>query len=187
MDCRHAISQIAALSADDLPASSIAELRAHLAECLGCREEWELFQSTRLVVSTVSQPVPTAECTERMWQACFQEVHVRIEQQRLKEQGAEQRPRMLNWLMLQPRWGWVALGGAVVVLGGVWLLPAQDVQGPDGRIPDKRPDVRFTLPPEGTSPLVNHHAATMFDPFTDHVGSTLVSYSATAPQPDSQP
>ncbi|HVF10178.1 MAG TPA: hypothetical protein VNA16_05210 [Abditibacteriaceae bacterium] len=187
MDCRHAISQIAALSADDLPAPVIAELRAHLAECLGCRQEWQLFQSTLLVVSTVSQRVPTTEQTERMWQACFQEVHIRIEQQRLKERRAEQRPRMWNWLMLQPRWGWVALGGAVTVLGAVWFLPPQDVQAPDRPPRTEITRVSFEMPPDGTSPLVNHHVATMFDPFTDHVASTLVSYSATAPQPRKQP
>jgi hypothetical protein len=40
--------------------------------------------------------------------------------------------------------------------------------------------IRFDRPPAAASPLINHHSAMAFDPFADHVGSTLVSYSATA-------
>jgi hypothetical protein len=162
-------------------------LREHLAKCPPCLEEWRRFESTLFIVSTVSQPLLNSEQTDQIWQACFQEVHGRIEQRRLQKQGVKQRPPLLNWLTLQPRLGWAALGSAVLVLVGVWFLAPQTVQSPDninGPLPSiRQANVTFEMPPEGTSPLVNHHAATMFDPFTDHVGSTLVSYSATAEQP----
>lgn len=108
------------------------------------------------------------------------------------------RAGLWSWAALQPRWGWAAVGGALVVLGSVWwftpepaaptppkgVLVLRSLPAPGQESAETGRLVSFEPPPPLASPLINHHAAMSFDPFTDHVGSTLVSYSATAPQPN---
>lgn len=189
MDCRDVESQLAILSAEDLSESAAATLREHLMRCTECEKEWQMFQATMLMLSTTSQPIVTAEVSEKLWQCCSDKLHERIEQQRL----AAQRPAWWNWARTQPRWGWAALGGAVAVFGGVWLYgpqesqPSQDVavaQLPAGDQATPGTLVNFQTPPDTASTMVNNHTAMTFDPFIDHVASNLVSYSATAPSAD---
>jgi hypothetical protein len=115
-----------------------------------------------------------------MWQCCAEKLYEKREAERL----ARQNPGLWSWMRVQPRWGWAALGGAVAVLGSVWLMTPNPTN--DGAPTLATADatgqlVMFREPPRAASGMVNHHAGMAMDPFTDHVGSTLVSYSATAP------
>jgi hypothetical protein len=86
----------------------------------------------------------------------------------------------------QPRWGWAALAGSVAVLAAVWFSTPQNNASPTNLAADNLPEgtlIRFERPPSAASPFINHHSAMAFDPFADHVGSTLVSHSATANNP----
>jgi hypothetical protein len=82
--------------------------------------------------------------------------------------------------MLQPQLGWAALGAAVAIFGSVWMLtPAQTDEQPlvFTANPAQVAQIGFERPPDTAMPLLSHHAAMSIDPFTDHVGTTLVSYS----------
>jgi hypothetical protein len=211
MDCRSARNRLAALSAEQLSVRSLAALQQHLDHCPSCRREWEYFQYTLLVVSTTSQPLLTREDSDRMWQQCRQKLQAQqqtgshtaplVDASARRRSGyLAQPPRagLWSWAALQPRWGWAAVGGALVVLGSVWwftpepaaptppkgVLVLRSLPAPGQESAETGRLVSFEPPPPLASPLINHHAAMSFDPFTDHVGSTLVSYSATAPQPN---
>jgi hypothetical protein len=178
MDCRQAQSSLADLSAEQLPSSSVSELHSHLEHCPECHREWQLFQVMLITLSSSTQALPSQQQSEEMWNACLQKWMEQVEEQR-----AAQRSSLWDWVRRQPRWGWAALGGAVAVFGGIWMFSPHD---DPSELPPTPPGVtwiRFDTPPAIASSLVNHHSAMAFDPFTDHVGSTLVSYSATAPAP----
>lgn len=190
MDCQKAKSLLAALSADDLTANDVSTLEAHFALCPECEHEWFVFQNTLFVVSTAPQPLPTPGQSQVMWQACSQQIHLRIEERRL----ASRRPGLFSWAARQPRLGWVALGGAFAVLGGVWLFGPSEAPSTSASLSmasletlnssgadDLGPLIAMSRPPRNAASLVNHHAAMAFDPFTDHVGSSLISYAATSP------
>jgi hypothetical protein len=82
-----------------------------------------------------------------------------------------------------------------VVFGAVWFLAPGDATGSNdsaGRevvtpetelvmFPSPQSGETFSNPPAGAAALVNHHTGMTVDPFTDYVGNTMVSYSATAP------
>lgn len=194
MNCHQVQSQFAALSAGELPSSEGAALKSHCIGCSPCRREWEDFQNTLLLLSTLSQPLPSDECSCQMWNVCAEEIFLRVEERRLAPLSF--RERVLNWMQQQPRWGWAALGAAVAIFGSVWLLTPNDAAqngaleaslngGPIMRIgaPSAEPTdfgsmpvrVHFEPAPAGTSGAVDYHAAMSFDPFVDHVGSSLVS------------
>ena len=195
MKCRQAQSRLAVYSAENLSDKELAALCEHLDKCPECHREWVVLQSTLITLSTTSQPLLSRETSDKMWQCCEERLRRRAQQTALGIAPAPLATRdagynaaaagstMWNWIF-QPQVGWAALGAAVAIFGSVlFLTPSQ---------PDEQPltyegpsvpatQVAFEAPPEGTQPLVNHHAAMAIDPFTDRVGTTLVSYSATAP------
>ena len=181
MDCRQAQSRLADLSAEHLSSSSATELRAHLVQCPQCDQEWQVFQETLLILSVSTQPLPSQQQSRVMWDVCLQKVAEQVEQQRAE------RPALWGWARRQPRWGWAAVGSAIAVFGGVWWLAPHEETAPAqfAASPDIVQRISFERPPANASPLINHHVAMAFDPFTDHVGSTLISYSATVPSPTS--
>ena len=182
MTCRECLEQFPALSADDVSASSALTMRDHLESCPQCQQEWRVFEHTLFVLSTSLQPLPAPQASDAMWQHCSEHVFQKIEKQRLAHRS--HRPGVVGWLTRQPRWGWATLGGELAVLGSVWFFTPHDTQ-PDALLPRRVSipvtRVTFERPPAVASGLVNHHSALNADPFTDHVGSTLVSYSATTP------
>lgn len=194
MNCQHVQSQFAALSAGELPSAEGATLKSHCIGCVPCRREWEDFQNTLLLLSTLSQPLPSNESSREMWSVCAEEIFQRIEKRRVAPLSF--RERTLGWMQRQPRWGWAALGAATAIFGSVWMLTPNDEPqngalqagldgGPIMRIgaPRATPNefgslpvrVRFEPAPAGISGAVNYHAAMSFDPFVDYVGSSLVS------------
>jgi len=202
MDCQRAKSGLALLSVEnvfdengsvkngssDTREPALREIEEHLALCPPCRQEWQVFQQTLFVLSTTSQHLPSAECSRAMWEACSRGIYDKIETQRIATQSSGAISWSLgSWMKSQPAWGWVTLGGAVAVFGAVWFMaPQNDVT--------VQPNTTYALvadgdrPPQVASPFINHHSAMAFDAFNDHVGSTLVSYSATsqnAESPDS--
>jgi hypothetical protein len=190
MTCRECLEKIADLSADDVAASSAQTMLDHLESCPQCQREWSIFEHTLFVVSTTSQPLPAPQASDAMWQGCCDHIFNKVETQRGKG------PSLYRWAARQPRWGWVSLGGALAILGATWVLaphedtldvlangvPSQVVAvNSQAGLGSPGPLITFERPPAGASGLVNHHSAMATDPLADNVGSTMVSYSATAP------
>jgi len=189
MDCQSAKSGLALLSIEDVSSSDIREpavreIEEHLAKCPPCQNEWHVFQQTLLVLSTTPQKLPSAECSRAMWEACSRSIFDKVEAQRVPANVSSASWSLGTWFKSQPVWGWVTLSGAVAVFGAVWFLTPQS----DAPVsPNSNATYTFVAsgnrPSEVASPFVNHHSAMAFDPFNDHVGSTLVSYSATSQNP----
>jgi hypothetical protein len=192
MNCQRAKSSFATLSVEEMTSPSMRELQEHLAQCPPCQREWHTFQQTLLIVSTTSQPILSAERSQAMWQECARCCMESTEKKRLEAQRpALWRSPFGQWMSTQPKWGWAALGGSLAILAAVWFSTPQNSTSPTNNespsafalrsLPEGEL-IRFERPPSAASPFINHHSAMAFDPFADHVGSTLVSYSATAPQ-----
>ncbi|HEX8550983.1 MAG TPA: hypothetical protein VF681_05445 [Abditibacteriaceae bacterium] len=170
MDCRQALTELSDLSADALSSSRAQDLMQHLRDCPPCETEWQAFQTTLLRLSSAPQALPTQEQSRRIWAACLEEISRDVERKRAPQ----------GLFGFAPRWSWAALAGAAAVFGGVLLMAPHAETATQGNAPSTR-IVRFENPPESMTALVNHHAGMSFDAFNDHVGSTLVSYRATAP------
>lgn len=176
MNSREAQSLLPDLCSDCLDAQTEKLVREWLEKCPDCQAEWRALHSSLLVLSTSSQPLCSDEQSRQMWQRCAEKIYNRIETDR----QAKQKTSWLSWARLQPRLGWATLGGAVAVLGGAWFLTPQSTEPNDAPLTSIAGFVDFRQPPRAASTLVNHHSGMSIDPFTDHVGTTLVSYSSTA-------
>lgn len=100
-----------------------------------------------------------------------------------------------GWLQLlrnafAPRVGYAAAGVAATLLGAAYFLsPSAPSQAPALRtvlalppMPEgKAKLVSFQTPPHATTGMLDYHSAMSFEPFSDHVAPTLVSYTATQP------
>lgn len=98
-----------------------------------------------------------------------------------------------GWLQLlrnafSPRLGYVTAGVAAALLGAAYFLsPTPAPQAPASRVafslpamPEVRANlVSFQTPPHATTGMLDYHSEMSFDPFSDHVAPTLVSYTAT--------
>jgi hypothetical protein len=191
MTCRDCLGKFSALSADDISATSAAAIHDHLLACPQCQGEWVLFERTLIVLSTSTQPLPSAQASEQMWQSCADHVFKKVENRR-----TARRSGLLGWMTQQPRWSWASLFVALTILGAAWLFAPHDEafnvltdgvntvwRNSDTSHAGFGPGalVTFQRPPAATSGLINHHSAMAADPFADNVGSTLASYSATSP------
>jgi hypothetical protein len=86
-----------------------------------------------------------------------------------------------------PRFGYALAGTAALVLVASLFFspavaPAPQVVAALPAVPSlltKR--AAFATPPHATTGMLDYHAATSFEPFSDQVGPTLVSYTATQP------
>lgn len=197
MDCRDCQAHICDLSADALPAAAAESVREHLKVCATCGEEMAVLERTLFSVSCLSQPLPSPLASEQMWHRCAEHIFEKVEAQRSGSQNStaavspstsEYSGGIFSWFSRQPRWSWGALGGALAVLAGVWFLAPQDDSvtfANNGNFPtqnDSPGELVALRTPPGVASLVDHHSAMTVDPFTDYVGTTLVSYSATSPQ-----
>ncbi len=201
MDCRQVESQLAMLSADALPYSTAHQMREHLSLCPHCEREWQLLQTTLLVLSTGPQALPTQRQTEQLWQGCAEYIFYRTEARRAQGSPSNySAASWMNWARNQPRWGWVALGSAVAALGGAWWFSPQDnqpellastgpalVESASERSLLPPPDANAAFPgrlitfqrlPALASSMVDSHTTMTFAPFVDHVGMLVVSSSA---------
>lgn len=188
MDCRQAKTSLADLSAEQLTPELQKQIEAHFADCPPCLDEWHLFQATLSTVSQATQPMPSSQQSREMWMACEKSWMERVEGER-----AARHSSLGSWLRVQPVWGWASLGGALAILAGVWVTPGapqpQSTVAPTpsfsaSSVPAASPDtlrmIRFKQPPPSISPLLYHHSVMAFDPFADHVATTLVSYSTSS-------
>ena len=198
MDCRDCQAHICDLSADALPAAAAESVREHLTVCATCGQEMAVLERTLFSVSCLSQPLPSPLASEQMWHRCAEHIFQKVEAQRSGAQNStaavsapapEYSRGALGWFSRQPRWSWGALGGALAVLAGVWFLAPQDNSitfANNGNFPTQNDSpgelVALRTPPGMAAGLIDHHSAMTVDPFTDYVGTTLVSYSATSPQ-----
>ncbi len=183
MNCRQVEAMLADWSADNLPVSSCEELQVHLRQCPPCAQEWKLFQEHLHLVSSTTQPCCSAERTRAMWRQCERHIEKKVKTQSLNRQVSAK-----AWWQLSPRFGFATLAGAFVILIAVSLTPASWLRGssasnsgrPTSTVAAPREEwVRFTQPPLQASAFINHHTTMAFDPFADHVASTLISDAAT--------
>jgi hypothetical protein len=205
MNCSECQAQLADLSADTLAADQSLAMSAHFKECAHCYGEWAVFERTLFIVSTTSQALPSPLASEQMWHRCAEHIFQKVEAERHDSSPEYSRPEMTatesagwrDWFARQPRWSWASLAGAFALFGAVWFLAPGDaavVNGPAGReaiAPEAElvmfpsaasaPGQTLSNPPAVAAALVNHHTGMTVDPFTDYVGNTMVSYSATAP------
>ena len=198
MNCRQVEEKLADWSADNLPERSCSELQEHLQQCSPCAHHWNEFQQTVTTVSTSSQPLLSPQKSQEMWRCCERYLAEKAERERNEQrnvQSTRSKPdaAAFSWWNINPRWGWASLAGAFVVLAAAGLAP-QNITRPTNevsapirvavsdkplRVEPREEWIRFTLPPTQASPFINHHAAMAFDPFADHVASTLISDAAT--------
>ena len=189
MERREALELLPELSADCLDEKTAQAVRKWVEDCPECKMEWTALQTMMEQLSTASQPLLTPAQSQRMWANCAEKIFDRVEAERL----AQQNPSLWSWMKMQPRWGWAMVGGAVVVLGAAWLANPETPTAPiDGTAPalvaendaanDPGELVVLQRPPSYAASLVDHHAQMAIDPFSDHVGSSLVSYAASVPQ-----
>lgn len=179
MTCRECLEQFSDLSVDDVSISAAQLMREHMTACPQCQHEWVIFEQTLFVLSTSSQPLPGADASQAMWEHCSEHIFQKVETNRQRQAG------LAGWFARQPRWSWITFGAAVTILGATWAFAPHDEAINALRDSVSTPGTLITLqrPPAIASGLVNHHSAMNADPFTDNVGSTLVSYSATSPKP----
>lgn len=191
MNCRDCQAKICDLTADALPVPDADSVREHLTVCATCGQEMEFLQYTLFSVSCLTQPLPSALASEQMWHRCSEHIFQKVEAERtgVNSLATAGSPGFSGWLSRQPRWSWATLGGALAILGSVWMLAPHDDSATfadSGNFPtqDNSPGelVALRRPSGAASGLINHHSAMAVDPFTDYVGTTLVSYSATSPQ-----
>ena len=207
MNCNECQEKLADLSAETLADDQSIAMSAHFKECAHCYGEWAIFERTLFVVSTTSQNLPSPLASEQMWHRCAEHIFQKVEAERANSSSIESReysrPEMSEaqsagwrgWLTRQPRWSWASLAGAFAVFGAVWFLApgdatvASDAAGREAIAPETElvmfpspvPGHTLTAPPSSAASLVNHHSGMTVDPFTDYVGNTMVSYSATEP------
>jgi hypothetical protein len=212
MNCSECQAQLAELSAEALASEQSLAMRAHFEECAHCYGEWAIFERTLFLISSVEQPLPSPLASEQMWHRCAEHIFQKVEAERLnprreysrqeevlRDSGAAESRGWRGWLARQPRWSWASLAGAFVVFGAVWFLAPGDATSADGgreglapeselvMLPTPVPSQALSTPPTGAAALVNHHTGMTVDPFTDYVGNTMVSYSATAAPVDAVP
>ncbi len=189
MERREALELLPELSADCLDEKTAAAVRQWVDECPECQMEWRSLQTMMETLSTSSQPLLTPAQSQRMWANCAEKMFDRVETERL----AQQSPSLWSWMKMQPRWGWAMVGGAVVMLGAAWIANPEIPEATSGEnAPALVAEMNnendpgelrvLSRPPSYAASMVDHHAQMAIDPFSDHVGSSLVSYAASAPQ-----
>ncbi len=121
--CQSVQSQMADFSSGQLSPVEANAFEQHCAVCAGCQSEWETFQDTLLLLSGLCQPLPCEDSSDEMWDVCASDWMMRVEMHRTKMPlwGA-----IRGWAKQQPRWGWVAISGAVTIFVGVWMLSSSN-------------------------------------------------------------
>ena len=193
MNCRDCQTKICDLSADALESCDVVLMREHLEECSACKAEMAILERTLFSVSCATQNLPSPLASEQMWHRCSEHIFQKVEAERVgaKQPAAAspvpQREYSLqgntSWFSRQPRWSWTTLGGALMILASAWFFNLPESSSARSfPVADNSPGelVALRRPTGAASVFVNHHSAMSVDPFTDYVGTTLVSYSATS-------
>lgn len=184
MDRSEALKNLPELSAGCLDAATEAAVQRWVDDCPHCKAEWASLQGFLGTLEKVP-PAPLSEAqSQQMWAHCSQSLFDKVEQDRLKAQN----PPLWGWMKSQPRWGWAMLGGAVAILGAAILAPESSPSDPPIFVASAARDAAnpgelqsLGRPPSYAATMVDHHAQMAIDPFSDRVGSSLVSYSASYP------
>jgi len=97
----------------------------------------------------------------------------------------------LAWLNTSSRLGWALAGSAAVALGAAYFLVPQPQVDPTTvvaqvNLPPMPADgpgdlVQFQRPPGNYASMFGHHASISFEPYADHVGPDVASYSVSTP------
>lgn len=203
MDCKQTQNQLCDFSAQTCDDNTARAVQQHLAQCPPCEAEWRELQESLLRLSTATQELPSSDQSRAMWAACEKKIAAASLPASSRPAPAQPAPslslmeRVQQALGLQPRFGWFALGGAFAALCGALLTSPSPTFAPAGNtareysqvvqrsVRDEAPAQLVASnaqkPPRAAALFIDHHTAMSFDPFTDHVGPTLVSFSASSP------
>lgn len=196
MNCSECQAQLSDLSAEALASDQSQAMRQHFEECSHCYGEWAVFERTLFIVSTLKQPIPSPLATEQMWHRCSEHIFQKVEAERQNRSPVEysatpeaSSSKKGGWFARQPRWSWASLAGAFAILAAVLFFspgesgaPAGNSLPPEGQLVSIQ-NPNLENPPTMAAGLVTHHAAMTIDPFTNHVGTAMVAYSAASNSP----
>ncbi|MEO6908364.1 MAG: hypothetical protein ABI210_10790 [Abditibacteriaceae bacterium] len=130
MNCTTIQSKICELSVDSLSARDASNMLEHFAACASCQDCWEEYQQTMFVLSTATQPIPAKIQSQQMWSHCQQRITESEIDSRYSSPAHAALRNSINetagnnlwgWIGGQPRWSWIALGGAMTILAGAWF------------------------------------------------------------------
>jgi hypothetical protein len=130
MNCEKVRLKISELSADNLSTRDAGRMLEHFASCSSCQQCWEEYQQLMFVLSSATQPIPGATQSQQMWTHCRQRIteseidsrYTTAARAAIKKSLHESSGNSLfSWVTAQPRWSWVALGGAMAALAGAWF------------------------------------------------------------------
>lgn len=199
--CQSVQLQMADFSAGRLTPVEATVFLQHCADCACCRSEWENFQDTLLLLSGLCQPLPCEDLSDEMWDVCAADwmMHVEMRRSKVPLWGA-----FRGWTAQQPRWSLVAVSGAVMVFGSIWMLSPANAPSDDNFVASEIPSDGGPLHIFGaqnnagqgmeffpysnshrvgfaTSPLMSsldHHNYMSAEPFGEPINGGLVSSSS---------
>lgn len=213
MNCATVQSKICELSVDSLSARDAGNLLAHFAACPSCQACWEEFQQTMFVLSTATQPIPAKTQSQQIWSHCMQRITESEINSRYSSPARAALRNSINetaennvwgWIGGQPRWSWIALGGAMAVLAATWFanVPTQSTTNTPSITtaqlfaPSQFNNVDYPPTPAPNEPSLNlpsynASSSTVFqaptntnpqmvnhsNPLTDATSSSVVSYT----------
>lgn len=181
MNCSDCQARLAELSLEEFEPDHL--VLVHLQQCDLCSHEKTAFERTLFAVSTLPQPLPSPAASREMWHFCSEHIFHKVEEQRLNKQRSPFQT-LSYWLSQQPRWSWAGLFAAFAVFGMVWFMaPSENNPADLDVFPLENQPIALQNPPTLAAGLIDQHSAMAIDPFTDYVGTTLVSYSATTSVP----
>lgn len=90
--------------------------------------------------------------------------------------------------VFSPQFSYALAGASALALGAAYFMSPPEYVGPPQvvvALPSlptvSLRNVSFQVPPHATTGMLDYHSAMAFEPFSDHVGPTLVSYTVKQP------
>ena len=204
-ESRHALMELISYGVEELSNEDAAQLLSRVHECPECAGQWVLFEKTYTVLSQTGETEVSVERSQKMWLACVEHAQHKVHSAAKSEvlpvsshresspREGDRRPSFASrfaprWLgALNPRFEFALAGAAALILAASLLFsPSSSSQTTKvaalPSVPQSltRP-VSFKNPPRATTGMLDYHSTMAFEPFSDHVAPTLVSFTATQP------
>ncbi|HEX9998203.1 MAG TPA: hypothetical protein VGB45_13770 [Abditibacterium sp.] len=206
-ESRHALMELISYGVEELSNEDAAQLLSRIHECPECTGQWVLFEKTYTVLSQSGETEISVERSQKMWLACVE--HAKHKAPALTEsevlpgsshsdsslrEGDRRRstyPQSTSgWLgalknAFSPRLSYSLAAAATLVLAASLFFSPR----PSGEtsvaalpaLPQAATAISFQTPPHATTGMLDYHSTMAFEPFSDHVAPTLVSFTATQP------